>query len=205
MTTMVNMISFGTYKPPPAPMTLEFCVINKIKNEDGLVLVKTNSGKEMWLHPDQVNDVGWETGKSKPSRQMKKQLRNLPRATQHCLAKQEKQVKEVRKQPKATKASNSEEPSKSVRSRFTLADFIVPISRDEDEPVISNYNRVSSAKYPPDSDDEDNQSHDSWDDPLVADLLDDDEYLSYEIWAEEEDPYFFDVLPYILLHIPITF
>lgn len=170
-------------------MTIEVRVINKLQNKQGLILVRTNASEELWIHPNLVNDEGWETIKFKPTskerKQVKKQLRNLKR-----LAQQEKKAKEIRRQTKVAKASTSEEPSKSIKSHFTLADFIVPISKDEDELVISICNKISWARYPLESEDEDNYSSTSWDDLLDDllgdDLFDDDKYLSDEIWDEDE-------------------
>lgn len=64
------MISFRQFEqvalsPPGTLMTVEFWVINRVQNEDGAVIVKTNIGKEMWDQPDLINDEGWETVKSK--------------------------------------------------------------------------------------------------------------------------------------------
>lgn len=63
-------------------MKVEFRVINKIEKEDGMVLVKTNTCKELWVHSDLVNDEEWETIKRKPPSKERKQARMQSKSQQ---------------------------------------------------------------------------------------------------------------------------
>ena len=61
----VNVVAFGSFEPtnigPVIPKTIEFRLINEVENGDGLVSVTTASGEMMQVHPDLINDNGWET------------------------------------------------------------------------------------------------------------------------------------------------
>ena len=62
--TSVKMVTFGSFKPtnigPFILKTVEFRLINKVKNGDGLVSITTASGEVIWVHHDLINDEGWE-------------------------------------------------------------------------------------------------------------------------------------------------
>ena len=59
----VNTVAFGSFEiiniGPVRSKTIEFWLINKVKNSDGLVSVITTSGEVIRVHPDLINDDGW--------------------------------------------------------------------------------------------------------------------------------------------------
>ena len=83
-TTSVNMVAFGSFEPtnilPVLPNTVEFRLINKVKNSNRLISVTIASGEMIWRHADLIIDDGWETVKSKSTSErrtkMKKSLHN---------------------------------------------------------------------------------------------------------------------------------
>lgn len=66
----------------PTTLEVELKVINKIQREDALVPVQTNTDKEMWVHPDLINEEGLEIVKRKlppiPAKKAKKQVAESP-------------------------------------------------------------------------------------------------------------------------------
>ena len=58
----VNMVAFGPFKPtnigPFIPKMVEFWLINKVENGDGLVPVTIAFGEVIQVHPNLINDEG---------------------------------------------------------------------------------------------------------------------------------------------------
>ena len=59
------MVAFGSFKPtnigPFKPKTVDFQLINTVENGDGLVSIITAFGEVILVHPNLINDEGWET------------------------------------------------------------------------------------------------------------------------------------------------
>ena len=175
----VNMVAFRSFKPtniePFMLKKVEFRLMNKVENEDGLILVAMVSREEIRVHPDLINDESWETMKSRPTskerREAKKSLRNSQQAVKAQFIKEaKKEVEPVHKEKILV------ESSKSMRKPITLPDFLLLVIEEEDELQLSNYNQVSRVGRASLSDSDDSKYGD-WIPPLMPPPMDgDDDY-----------------------------
>ena len=68
-TASVNIMAFGLFEPINIGLviskTIKFRLIHKVENSYGLVSVTTGSMEMIRVHPDLINDDGWEIVRSK--------------------------------------------------------------------------------------------------------------------------------------------
>ena len=139
-TASVNMVAFGSFKPiniePIRSKTVEFRLINKVESNNGLVSVTTVCGETIWVHPDLIKDSGWETVKSKSTSKRRAKTKKSLRNSYPVIRVQpiKEASKEMEPSPRKKAPAESFEL---MRKHITLADFLLPLSEEEDELQIS--------------------------------------------------------------------
>ena len=156
------------------------------------------------VYPDLINDEGYEIVKSNSTPEKRRQMKKSSRNSRPIV--RVRPIKETRKEIEpAPRKKVPTESSKLMRRPITLADFLLPLSEEEDELQISNCIRIyRSGHYSP-SHSED--SNGEWVPPTMPPPMDDDdhendpesdldeeEYLSDRVLNENDfitDPYFY--------------
>ena len=73
------MVAFGSFEPinigPVKSKIVKFRLINKVESSDGLVSVTTAFGEMIRVHPNLINDDGWETVKSNSTSEKRKKTK----------------------------------------------------------------------------------------------------------------------------------
>ena len=80
-TALVNKTTFRSFEPTnirhDISKTIEFKLSNKVKNSDGLISVTTSSGEVIRVHPDLINDDGWETVGSRSTSEKRRKTKKI--------------------------------------------------------------------------------------------------------------------------------
>ncbi|XXG56108.1 hypothetical protein AAC387_Pa03g3610 [Persea americana] len=142
----VKMVAFGSFEPTNIgsiiSKTVEFRPINKVENSDELVSITTSFGKVIRVHLDLISDDSWEPVKSRSTSKKGKKMKRLLRNSRQTVKAQP--IKETKEETEpAPRKKGPAESSKTMRKLITLADFLLPLTEEEDELQISNCNRIS--------------------------------------------------------------